>query len=148
MLSPVNALLSLGYTLAGQELEGFSGARGLDPAFGFLHGVEDGRPSLALDLLEPFRPLAVDRLVLTLLNLKVLKAEDFARRMDERGGVILMPEALPKFLNAWEESLSEPRPWAPKGLREAMEQQVAAVEAWLRGGEFHAFVKEEPPCGG
>jgi CRISP-associated protein Cas1 len=145
---PVNALLSLSYTLAGQELEGFVGARGLDPAFGFLHTVEDGRPSLALDLLEPFRPLAADRLVLTLLNRKVLQPEDFAKRMDERGGVILTPEALPRFLNAWEESLLEPRPWAPKGLRAAMEQQVAGMEAWLGGSQFHAFAKEEPACAG
>lgn len=145
---PVNALLSLGYTLAGQELEGLTGALGLDPAFGFLHSVEDGRPSLALDLLEPFRPLAVDRLVLTLLNRKTLQAEDFARRMDERGGVVLTPLALPKFLEAWEESLAEPHPWAPKGLRAAMERQSAAVGAWLRGEEFQAFTKEAPPCVG
>lgn len=145
---PVNALLSLSYTLAGQELEGMVGARGLDAAFGFLHSVEDGRPSLALDLLEPFRPLAADRLVLTLLNRRVLQAEDFARRMDERGGVVLTPEALPRFLGAWAESLVEERVWAPKGLRASMEEQVGMVESWLKGGPFRAFVKEDVACAG
>lgn len=140
---PVNSLLSLGYTLAGQELEGQAAAQGLDPGFGFLHGVTDGRASLALDLLEPFRPLAVDRLVFTLLNRGTLKASDFARRVDGRGGVVLVPEALRLFLHAWEASLDESHPWAPKGMRQAMVDQVDGFVGWLRGAAWRPFQKED-----
>ncbi|MGH8577720.1 MAG: CRISPR-associated endonuclease Cas1 [Gammaproteobacteria bacterium] len=64
---PVNALLSLGYTLLGAEMLRQVHADGLDPALGFLHGIVPGRESLVLDLIEPLRP-SIDAFVLDLLD--------------------------------------------------------------------------------
>src|SRR5581483_7676147 len=58
---PINALLSFGYTLLLTELAGAIRQVGLDPYLGALHSLDPARPSLALDLEEPFRPLAIDR---------------------------------------------------------------------------------------
>ncbi len=72
---PLNALLSLTYTLLMNELAALLEGSGLDPYLGFLHHVDYGRPSLALDLMEPFRHPVADRLVL--VNRRVLEAGDF-----------------------------------------------------------------------
>ena len=69
-LDPVNALLSLGYTLLGGEMLRAVQAHGLDPAMGFLHGMVPGRESLVLDLMEPLRP-SVDLVVLGLLDTRL-----------------------------------------------------------------------------
>ena len=74
---PVNALLSLTYTLLMTDLTGLLEAQGLDAYLGFLHQPDFGRPSLALDILEPFRHPVADRFVLTLLNKRILQADDF-----------------------------------------------------------------------
>lgn len=77
---PVNALLSLGYTLLlNQEIAAVS-LVGFDPYLGTLHSVDYGRPSLALDLMEEWRPVIVDTLVLSVFNLKALSADDFEER--------------------------------------------------------------------
>ena len=74
---PVNALLSLGYTFLFNEVMGAVSMIGFDPYLGSLHAVEYGRPSLPLDLMEEWRPVIVDSLVLSLFNLKILTQEDF-----------------------------------------------------------------------
>jgi CRISPR-associated protein Cas1 len=131
---PVNALLSLGYTLAMNELRAAAEARGLEPYIGFLHQIHYGRPSLALDLLEPFRPAVADRLTLRLINERILKAEDFARRLSSPGGVILTPEAFKRFLGHYESAVTESRKAAPRGLREAMREDVGRLAHALEGG--------------
>lgn len=74
---PVNAMLSFGYTVVGALLEGDVEAAGLDPALGCLHAPAYGRPSLMLDLLEEFRPIVVDAVVLRLLNRRQVVPTDF-----------------------------------------------------------------------
>ena len=74
---PVNAMLSFGYTVVGALVEADVEAAGLDPAIGCLHAPEYGRPSLALDILEQFRPVLVDRLVLALVNRRQVTPADF-----------------------------------------------------------------------
>lgn len=100
---PPNALLSLGYSMLTNEALGAVVAAGLDPYVGFLHGIDYGRPSLALDLVEEFRHPVVDRLVLTVLNRKVLAAEDFQVRED--GGMVLREEALKRFVKEYEQRM-------------------------------------------
>jgi CRISPR-associated protein Cas1 len=73
---PVNALLSLGYTLLGAEMLRQVHADGLDPALGFLHGIVPGRESLVLDLIEPLRP-SIDGFVLDDLLERVLSPRHF-----------------------------------------------------------------------
>jgi len=81
----VNALLSFAYTLVLHDVISALESVGLDPQVGFFHRLRPGRPSLALDLLEEFRPVLADRLVLSLINLKQVDASGFSR--EESGGV-------------------------------------------------------------
>src|SRR5271166_5746067 len=76
---PVNALLSLGYSLLAKDCTIAAYAVGLDPYVGFYHQPRFGRPALALDVLEEFRSLIVDSTVLTLLNNRMLGLTDFVQ---------------------------------------------------------------------
>jgi CRISP-associated protein Cas1 len=96
---PMNALLSFGYVLVGNELQSLLDGMGFDPYLGFYHQVDYGRPSLALDLLEEFRAPLVDRFSANLLNLKVLQASDFAGTPER--GVLLCHEALKRYFPAY-----------------------------------------------
>ncbi|MCS7183769.1 MAG: CRISPR-associated endonuclease Cas1 [Patescibacteria group bacterium] len=73
----VNSILSYGYVLLLSKIITNINLVGLDPYFGFYHEINYRRPSLALDLMEEFRPLAVDKLILNLLNKKIIKKEYF-----------------------------------------------------------------------
>lgn len=99
-LDPMNALLSYLYTLLAHDCRGACEAVGLDPQIGFLHEIRPGRMSLALDLMEEFRPLFADRLALTLVNLKQLTAKDFVTT--ESGAILLKDEARKTLLTAWQ----------------------------------------------
>ena len=74
---PVNALLSLLYSILGKEISGALQSVGLDPQVGFLHADRPGRDSLAQDILEEFRAWWIDRLVLSLVNRKQIQISDF-----------------------------------------------------------------------
>jgi len=74
---PVNALLSLAYTLLLRHFTAACSVVGLDPHVGFLHADRPGRPSLALDLMEPFRPLIADSTVITTINNGEITSRDF-----------------------------------------------------------------------
>lgn len=98
---PVNAMLSFGYTLLMYDLMAAAQIVGLDPYVGFLHADRHGKPSLALDLMEEFRSIIVDSVVLTLVNKRMLAPDDFDVQL---GGVVLMKEAARKtFLRQYEE---------------------------------------------
>ena len=98
---PLNALLSLTYTLLMHELTALIEGAGLDPYLGFLHQVDYGRPSLALDLMEAFRHPVGDRLVLTLANRETIGSDDF-RPGGERPGLFLAPAAMRRFFGEYE----------------------------------------------
>lgn len=102
---PVNALLNFGYTLLTRELEGFLEAAGLDPTIGFYHLADDDRPSLACDWVEEFRHVVVDRLVLKLINEKVIQPDHFEVH-EEKGGLRMKPEGLRRFVQRWEKALT------------------------------------------
>lgn len=98
---PVNALLSFGYALLANDVHAAVNVLGFDPYCGYLHADRYGRPSLALDLMEEFRPLIVDTTVLTCLNKRVIQAGDFIVAL---GNVhSLTPEGRKKFLLQYEE---------------------------------------------
>ncbi len=78
-LDNVNCLLSFMYTLLLHDVRSALEGVGLDPAVGFLHRDRPGRPGLALDLMEEFRPFLTDRLVLSLINLAQVKAGGFSK---------------------------------------------------------------------
>ncbi|MEO0810466.1 MAG: type I-C CRISPR-associated endonuclease Cas1c [Pseudomonadota bacterium] len=104
-LNPVNALLSLVYALLVTDVRSALEANGLDPAVGFLYRDRPGRPSLALDIMEEFRPFFADRLVLSLLNHRQLKLSDF--KIFENGAVLLTDEGRKTVLVAYQERKRE-----------------------------------------
>ncbi len=97
---PVNALLSLGYVFLANELRSSLEAVGLDPYLGVYHDLKANRPSLALDLMEPFRHHIVDRFVLRAVNLGRFRPNDFQIVEDE--GVRLQPSAMKTFIAEYE----------------------------------------------
>lgn len=101
----VNALLSFLYTLVTHDCRSALEGVGLDPAVGFLHRDRPGRPSLALDLLEEFRPLLADRLALSLINRKQVNERDF--QVMESGAVLLREDARKTVLTAYQERKRE-----------------------------------------
>ncbi len=98
---PVNALLSFFYSLLAHDCRSALESVGLDAAVGFLHRDRPGRPSLALDLMEEFRPVLADRAALTLLNRRQLTAKDF--RTLETGAVELRDDPRKLALTTWQE---------------------------------------------
>lgn len=85
----VNCLLSFIYTLVMHDVRSALESVGLDSAVGFLHRDRPGRPGLALDIMEEFRPFLADRLVLSLINTLQVKAKGF---MKAESGAVLMKE--------------------------------------------------------
>jgi CRISPR-associated protein Cas1 len=100
-LDATNALLSFVYALLTTDLRAATECVGLDPAVGYLHRDRPGRPSLALDLMEEFRPFFADRLVLSLINRKQLTAKDF--KTFDNGAVLLNDEGRKAVLLAYQE---------------------------------------------
>lgn len=100
-----NALLSFLYTLLTHDCRSALETVGLDPAVGFLHRDRPGRPSLALDLAEEFRPLLGERMALSLINRKQLRERDF--QCFENGAVQLKDEARKTVLVAYQERKRE-----------------------------------------
>lgn len=99
----VNALLSLGYSLLARDCTLAACAVGFDPYIGFYHQPRFGRPALALDLMEEFRPLIVDSVVLTLLNNRILNEKDFIQAGE---AVNLTPGGRKIFFEYYEKRLS------------------------------------------
>lgn len=95
---PVNALLSQGYSILSKELAGVCHAVGLDPFLGFYHQPRYGRPALALDLMEEFRPLVADSVAISLLNRGELTAGDFSQ---SASGCFLKESGRRVFWEAW-----------------------------------------------
>jgi len=97
----VNAMLSYVYVLLNHDCKSALETVGLDPQIGFLHALRPGKPALALDLMEELRPVLAERLVLTLLNRKQVKEDDFDIRP---GGAVNMTEECRKTLiNSYQE---------------------------------------------
>jgi CRISPR-associated protein Cas1 len=99
---PVNALLSLGYSLLAKDLTVVVQAVGFDPFLGFYHQPRFGRASLALDLMEPFRPLIADSAVLSAINTRMVTPTDFLRTGN---AVALTADGRKKFFRAYEQRM-------------------------------------------
>ncbi len=141
-LDNLNAVLSFVYTvLAGDCANALAGV-GLDPYVGFLHSDRPGRTSLALDLMEEFRPVLADRFILTLINTKALQAVHFEKQKDN--AVFLNDEGRKVFFAAWQshkrESITHPylKEKIPWGL-------VPYVQALLLARTIRGDLEEYPP---
>ena len=104
-LDRVNAMLSFAYSLLSHDCASALESVGLDAYVGFLHTDRPGRTSLALDLMEELRPCMADRFVLTVINNRMLRPEDF--QTQSSGAVLLTNDGRRTFLNAWQEKKRE-----------------------------------------
>ncbi len=104
-LDSVNALLSFGYSLLANDMRSALECVGLDPYVGYLHTDRPGRPSLALDLMEEFRSPFVDRLALNLVNMKMVRPDQFVRQ--PTGEVQMEPEARKILLTQYQQRKRE-----------------------------------------
>ncbi len=101
---PINALLSFGYAILTKDLAVQAQIVGFDPYYGFFHQPRFGRPALALDIAEEFRPLIVDSVVITVLNNGELTPAHF-RRIG--AGIALTDDGRRTFLQAYERRLEQ-----------------------------------------
>jgi len=131
---PVNCLLSYLYALLTKDLTVTCGAVGLDPYFGFYHRPRYGRPALALDLAEEFRPLIAESVVLQVINNGEVKSSDFIVRA---GGVALTSKGRKKLITAYERRLAHvvthPEFGYKVSYRRALEVQARLLGAYLLG---------------
>jgi len=136
---PINALLSLGYALLTKDLTITLMGVGLDPYLGFYHQPRYGRPALALDVMEEFRPIIVDSVVLSAVNTGVVQATDFIRR---GGAVALTSPGRSKFIRAYERRMDELVTHPVFGYRisyrRILEVQVRLLARYL-GGELPEY---------
>ena len=133
-----NALLSYTYTLLTAEAETQLHAIGLDPAIGFLHEPADRRPSLALDLIEPFRAPVADAMTLDLLSHGTLKPESHFEKRD--GGIYLNTDGKKRFFVAYERRLEREFTSANQGRRSTLRQEIHHTALALK----HAILDGEP----
>lgn len=139
---PVNALLSLGYSMLAKELTGVCHAVGLDPFLGFLHQPRYGRPALALDLMEEFRALTADSVAISLINRGELGPEDFIRAAN---GTFLNDHGRKAFWEAWfrrlDAAITHPEFAYRLAYRRMFEIQARQLWRFVRGeaAAYHAF---------
>ncbi|MDJ1173369.1 type I-D CRISPR-associated endonuclease Cas1d [Roseofilum capinflatum] len=133
---PVNSLLSLGYALLRHDIQSAVNIVGFDPYLGYLHVKHYGRPALALDLMEEFRPLVVDSMVLETLNRQVLSPNDFIQQPISKE-TSLTREALKTFLRCYQEkkqsSFKHPVMKTQCTYQEAFEIQARLLGKYLMG---------------
>lgn len=136
---PVNALLSFSYSLLAKEFVNALSAAGLEPLLGFYHQPRFGRPSLALDLMEEFRPILADSTVITALNTGVVDVGDF---MIHPTGVSLKSHGRRRFIQAFERRMDQLVTHPIFGYRVSY-RRIIEVQARLLGrfilGEFHEY---------
>jgi len=138
-----NAVLSYAYTLLSAEAEACLHAIGLDPAIGFLHEPADRRPSLALDIIEPFRAPLADAMALDLLTHSVLNPH--AHFENRNGGVYLNLEGRKRFFVAYERRMEREFTSEQHGsrtsLRNELHNQCRAVKKAVTEDEpFEPFL--------
>ena len=126
---PVNALLSLAYSLLTKDFAHVIASAGLDPLLGFYHQPRFGRPALALDLMEEFRPIVADSVVISAINNGAVVASDF---ITHPTGVALRPAGRRAFILAYERRMDQLVTHPVFGYRVSY-RRVLEVQARLLG---------------
>ena len=140
---PVNALLSLGYALLRHDVQSAVNIVGFDPYLGYLHTQRYGRPSLALDLMEEFRPLVVDAVVLGAMNRRALTPSDFTTE-PLSGAVSLTSEGLRTFLRLYEQK-KQSKFKHPVMQTQCTYQESFEIQARLLAKYLMAEIDKYPP---
>jgi len=139
-LDPVNAMLSFAYALLTKDFTLTLDAVGLDPMLGFYHQTRFGRPSLALDLMEEFRPLVADSVVIGVVNNGTVVAEDF---VTVGRAVALEAKGRRKFIQAYERRMDQLVTHPVFGYRISY-RRVLEVQARLLGRFLMGEIEEYP----
>jgi CRISPR-associated protein Cas1 len=137
---PVNCLLSFGYGQLVKDLTTTTFMVGFDPYQGFYHQPRYGRPALALDLAEEFRPLLVESTVITLINNGEVDSNDFITRA---GGYSLTASGRKSFLRAYERRMDTEVTHPRFGYRISY-RRVLEVQARLLGATLLDEISEYP----
>ena len=141
---PVNAMLSFAYAMLVRELTATLSAVGFDPYRGFYHQPRYGRPALALDIMEPFRPILADSAVITAINNGEINPDDFIRA---GRACALSPSGRKKMIAAFERRLAQEITHPVFGYRLSY-HRLLEVQARLLGrhlmGEIPEFPVVEP----
>lgn len=137
----VNALLSFCYSMLTKDLAVAARIVGFDPYLGFLHQPRAGRFSLALDLMEEFRPIVADSVVINVINTGVVGKGDFINR---GVGVTLNAEGRKKVLRAWERRLGEKITHPLFGYRVSY-RRVFEMQCRLLARHLRGELPEYPP---
>ena len=159
---PVNAMLSFSYTLLLKDMTTACEMAGLDPGLGCLHEIDYGRPSMALDLIEEFRPIIADSIVLYAVNRPLVRLQDFEevpfqKKVDPREipedildtgkrAVYLVGEARKEFLSVYEHRVNElayyPATGEQRSYRDIFQLQVYHMARVILGEErsYQPFV--------
>jgi CRISPR-associated protein Cas1 len=140
---PVNSLLSFGYSLLRHDLESAIHIVGFDPYLGYLHTERYGRPSLALDLMEEFRPLVVDAVVLTAINRRSLTPTDFSQEPLSQA-VFLSDEGRKMFLRLYEQKKQSKFKHPVMG-RQCTYQEAFEIQARLLAKYLMGETEQYPP---
>ncbi|MGL6195588.1 MAG: CRISPR-associated endonuclease Cas4g/Cas1g [Thermoguttaceae bacterium] len=137
---PINAVLSFVYSMLTKELTIATQSVGFDPMLGFLHQPRYGRPSLALDLAEEFRPIIADSVTLTVFNNEEVNADSFVRRM---GYVVMTDSARKSIIAAFERRMNteiiHPLFGYKITYRRVLEVQARILARYLLG-EFSEYI--------
>ena len=139
----VNAMLSFMYVMLSHDIRSACESVGLDSQVGFLHRDRPGRPSLALDLMEEFRPVLVDRFVITLINRRQITTSDFEAQPS--GGIVMKEAARKLLLKGWQERKQESM------LHEFVGETVTVglfvhLQAKLLARHIRGDLDAYPPC--
>lgn len=137
----VNAMLSYGYSLLLRDFISAIATTGMDYLYGFFHSVIPGRPALALDLMEPYRPLIVDSVVLRMVNEKIINKKDFVA---SQAGVIMKPSAKKALIEQYEKRVDEMITHPKFGYRLSY-RRMFALEAKLLGKYIEGELDEYYP---
>lgn len=136
---PVNALLSFAYAMLARAWTVTLASVGFDPYRGFYHQPRYGRPALALDMMEPFRPLIADSVVLQVINNGEVRPTDF---ISAAGSVNLRPDGRKRFIAAFERRLSQeithPHFGYKLSYRRLLELQARLLARFLLG-DLHEY---------
>ena len=137
---PVNAMLSLAYALLARQITVSLSAVGLDPFRGFYHQPRFGRPALSLDLMEPYRPILADSVVIQAINNGEVQAEDF---LYSGGACALKPKGRKSFIAAFERRLDQELTHPVFGYRTSM-RRMLEVQARLLGRYLMGEIADYP----
>ena len=128
---PFNSLLSLGYTLLLYEIYTACVNKGLDPYASFVHSIRRGHPALCSDLIEEWRPVLVDAMVMNMVSRNIISLNDF-QDPDDKGGIYMHKPAIKKFIGSFEERLRSENKYLdyidyPLSFRESLQFQVGSL---------------------